>query len=216
MINSPVATIKERLTIEEVVSSYITLEKSGSTLKAKCPFHTEKTPSFFVSPDRGTYYCFGCARGGDIFTFVEEFEGLDFKGTLKLLAERAGVPLTPFRAEDAKHQSEKERLYEVMEASARFFEENLKQKGEVVEYLHMRGLTDKTIAQFRIGYVSPDWRTLHTHLVSKGFTDNEIEKAGLIKKTDKPARPDGRSGGSMRGQITYAWRPDLISCRRAS
>ena len=79
-MNSPVHQIKEKLSIEEVVSSYIKLEKVGANLKAKCPFHNEKTPSFFISSDRGTYYCFGCGASGDIFTFVEEFEGLDFKG----------------------------------------------------------------------------------------------------------------------------------------
>ncbi|MDQ3075540.1 MAG: DNA primase [bacterium] len=185
MINSPVAKIKERLTIEEVVSSYITLTKAGSTLRANCPFHNEKTPSFFVSPDRGTYYCFGCAAGGDIFTFVEEFEGLDFKGTLKLLAERAGVPLTPFNKEDQKNQSEKERLYEVMEESTKFFEKNINENVKVQEYLKSRGLAEKTIKDFRVGFIDADWRILHIYLRSKNFSDIEIEKAGLTKKTDK-------------------------------
>ena len=93
MINSPVQKIKERLSIEDVVSSYIKLDQVGSNLKANCPFHNEKTPSFFVSPDRGSYYCFGCGAKGDIFSFVEEFEGLDFKGALKILANKAGVIL---------------------------------------------------------------------------------------------------------------------------
>lgn len=185
MINSPVAKIKERLTIEEVVSSYITLQKVGSTLKANCPFHNEKTPSFFVSPERGTYYCFGCAAGGDIFTFVEEFEGLDFKGTLTMLAERAGVPLTPFNKEEQKNQSEKERLYEVMEESAKFFEVNIKNNTKVLEYLKARGLTEKTIKDFRIGFIEADWRLLYTYLRNKNFSDMEIEKAGLAKKTEK-------------------------------
>src|SRR3989339_2069143 len=98
-MNSPVQQIKERLSIEEVVSSYVKLEKAGANFKAKCPFHNEKTPSFFVSPDRGSYYCFGCAAKGDIFTFIEEFEGLDFKGALKILAGRAGVSLQNFNPE---------------------------------------------------------------------------------------------------------------------
>ena len=89
-MNSPVQQIKERLSIEEVVSSYIKLDRVGANFKARCPFHNEKTPSFFISPERGSYYCFGCSAKGDIFTFVEEFEGLDFKGVLKILAERAG------------------------------------------------------------------------------------------------------------------------------
>src|SRR5574343_759766 len=107
--------IKERLSIADVLSSYIKLEKAGKNFKAKCPFHHEKTPSFFVSPERGSYYCFGCGASGDIFTFVEEFEGLDFKGSLKLLADRAGVLLESFSKEKQETASEKERLYLAME-----------------------------------------------------------------------------------------------------
>src|SRR3989338_4995138 len=114
-MSSTIEKIKDRLNIVDVVSSYIKLEKAGNNLKAKCPFHNEKTPSFFVSPERGSYYCFGCGASGDIFTFVEEFEGLDFKGALKLLAARAGVPLESYNREDQKNQSEKDKLYQGME-----------------------------------------------------------------------------------------------------
>src|SRR3989344_5950220 len=133
-MNSPVDKIKERLSIEEVVSAYIKLDRAGNNLKAKCPFHNEKTPSFFISPDRGTYYCFGCAASGDIFTFVEEFEGLDFKGALKLLADRAGVALEPYSREAKEAESEKERLYRAMEEAVKFFEDNLKDNKKVREY----------------------------------------------------------------------------------
>ncbi len=95
-MSSSVEQIKERLNIEEVVGSYIKLERAGNSLKAKCPFHNEKTPSFFVSPERGSYYCFGCGAKGDIFTFVEEFEGIDFLGALKILADKAGVQFEKF------------------------------------------------------------------------------------------------------------------------
>lgn len=181
-MDSPVSKIKERLTIEEVVSSYITLEKMGNRLKAKCPFHNEKTASFFISKERGTYYCFGCARGGDIFTFVEEFEGLDFKGALKLLADKAGVTLGSFNKEK---EGEKERLYRVMEESALYFEQNLKDKKEAYEYLSSRGCTDKTIKDFRIGFANDSWRELCFFLKKKGFNDQEIEKAGLAKNSEK-------------------------------
>jgi DNA primase len=93
MRNTVVEQIKDRLSITDVLASYITLQQSGSQFKARCPFHNEKTPSFSVSPDKGLYYCFGCGAKGDIFSFVEKFEGLDFSGALKLLADRAGVPL---------------------------------------------------------------------------------------------------------------------------
>lgn len=92
-MSSHVDIIKERLSITDVLSSYIKLEQAGANFKARCPFHNEKTPSFFISPDRGTYYCFGCGLKGDIFSFVEQFEGTDFRGALKMLAEKAGVTL---------------------------------------------------------------------------------------------------------------------------
>ncbi|MFZ2072490.1 MAG: DNA primase [Minisyncoccia bacterium] len=181
-MNSPVEKIKERLSIEEVVSSYIKLDRVGGSLKAKCPFHNEKTPSFFVSPERGSYYCFGCAAKGDIFTFVEEFEGLDFKGALKLLADKAGVVLEKYNKEE---ESEKERLYRAMEEATLFFENNLKENNEALEYLKSRGLKDESIKNFRIGFAKPEWRELYFYLNKKGFTDADLEKAGLAKKSEK-------------------------------
>src|SRR3989338_6288227 len=124
-MNSPVAKIKESLGIEEVVSSYMKLEPAGSNLKAKCPFHNEKTPSFFVSPLRGSFYCFGCGASGDIFTFVEEFEGLDFKGALKLLADKAGIQLEAYTREMKEAESEKEKLYKHKRFPGRFCQTGL-------------------------------------------------------------------------------------------
>src|SRR3990167_4113988 len=196
-MNSPVAKIKERLSIEDVVSSYIKLERAGANLKAKCPFHNEKTPSFFVSPSRSSYYCFGCGASGDIFTFVEEFEGLDFKGALKILADKSGVVLEVYTKEAkekesekeklyrAMEESEKEKLYRAMEESAKFFESNLKEAKDAETYLKSRGLNEQSIKDFQIGFIKNDWRLLYSHLKNKGFSDIEIEKAGLAKKTDK-------------------------------
>lgn len=199
-MNSPVQKIKERLSIEEVISSYIKLEKTGNNLRAKCPFHNEKTPSFFISPARGSYYCFGCAASGDIFTFVEEFEGLDFKGALKLLADKAGVSLDTYNAEkESASSSEKERLYRAMEEATKYFEQNLSDNQPALEYLKSRGLHDKTIKDFRIGYALPEWRLLCSHLKSKGFSDGEIEKAGLGKKKEGSADMYDR----FRGRIMF-------------
>ena len=128
-MSSSVDQIKSKIDILSLVSSYMKLDKAGASWKGKCPFHNEKTPSFFVSPSRESYYCFGCGARGDIFTFVEEFEGLDFKGALKLLADRAGVQLEVYSKEnrEAKEiKSEKEKLYGIMEEAAKFFENNLK------------------------------------------------------------------------------------------
>jgi len=184
MLNSPVQKIKERLSIEEVASSYISLEKAGKNFKAKCPFHNEKTPSFFISPERGSYYCFGCGAKGDIFSFVEEFEGLDFKGALKLLATKAGVPLENY---NPKEESEKEKLYRAMEEATQFFEKNLKENKEIQDYLKTRGLNEETIKIFRLGYAPNEWTSLYAHLKSL-FSDSEMAQAGLIKKGEKPGQ----------------------------
>ncbi len=181
-MNSPVQQIKERLSIEEVVSSYIKLEKVGTNLKAKCPFHNEKTPSFFISQDRGTYYCFGCGASGDIFSFVEEFEGLDFKGALTFLADRAGVKLGNYSKEK---ESEKDKLIQAMEIAMLHFINNLKENKEVLDYLKSRGLEEKSIKDFKIGFAKDEWRNLYDFLKNKGLNDIDIEKAGLAKKTEK-------------------------------
>lgn len=181
-MNSPVQKIKERLSIEEVVSSYIKLDHVGTNLKARCPFHNEKTPSFFISPERGTYYCFGCGAKGDIFSFVEEFEGLDFRGALKLLASRAGIVLESY---NPKEESEKEKLYRIMDEASVFFEKNLKENTEVLSYLKNRGLNEESINNFRVGFIKNDWRELYSHFTQKGFKEGELEKVGLVKKTDK-------------------------------
>lgn len=186
-MSSNIDKIKEKLGIEEVIGSYIKLERAGKNLKGKCPFHNEKTPSFFVTPERGGYYCFGCGAKGDIFSFVEQFEGLDFMGALKLLAERAGVPLE-FDRNNQESKSEKERLLAIMEHATEFFEANLSKSNEAKSYLKNRGLTDETIKKFRIGYVPVDWRLLYTHLKNKKYSDSDIEKAGLIKRPDDPSK----------------------------
>ena len=158
MSSSSVDQIKERLGIVDVVSTYVTLEKAGSNLKAKCPFHNEKTPSFFVSPSRNTFYCFGCSVKGDIFTFVEQFEGLDFKGALKVLGDRAGVSLA---FESPSVRDEKTRMYELLTEATSYFERILKNEERAKAYLTKRGLTPETTAKFRLGYVKKEWNALH-------------------------------------------------------
>jgi len=177
-MSTSVEQIKEKLSIEDVIGSYIKLERAGNSLKARCPFHNEKTPSFFVSPDRGGYYCFGCGVKGDIFTFVQEFEGIDFVGALKILADRAGVQLEKI---SPKVADKKERLYYLLEITTEFLEKNLQNEEIPLDYLKKRGLTEKTIKDWRIGYVRNEWRTIYDHLKSKGFLDEEMERAGVIK-----------------------------------
>lgn len=176
-----VEQIKERLSIVDLISSYITLEKSGGNYKARCPFHNEKTPSFHVSPMRGSYYCFGCGAKGDIFTFVEQFEGLDFKGALRVLAERTGVQLVYER----KEKDDKDELFQVLEAATVYFEKMLRGDTNALKYVHSRGVLQDTIQKFRIGLAKEEWRGLRDELLKQGFKDDVIEKAGLTKKTEK-------------------------------
>jgi DNA primase len=183
-MSTAVSQIKDRLQIEDVISSYLKLEKSGANLRACCPFHNEKTASFFVSPDRGSYYCFGCGAKGDIFTFVQTFEGLDFKGALKLLADKAGISLVPENKEEAH---EKDNLFRLMEEATLFFQKNLSNSSDIKKYINDRGVTDETIEKWRLGFAPLSWRDLTTFLKSKNWDENLLEKAGLAKITPKGA-----------------------------
>lgn len=185
-----VQQIKDRLTIVDVVAPYVELQKAGKNYKGKSPFTNEKTPSFYVSPDRGMYYCFSTSQGGDIFTFVEVMEGVDFKGALKILAEKAGVELVP---EDPKKKTERERQYDVLNEASGFFEASLAKKPAATDYLTRRGVKPETIAKWRIGYAPgpPEhgWRETKDHLAGKQFTREELQKAGLIKGFDTGKEP---------------------------
>ena len=194
MNRSTVEEIKARIPIEDLIGNYVKLEKAGKSFKAKCPFHNEKSASFFISPERGGYYCFGCGAKGDIFSFVEQFEGLDFKGALKVLAEKAGVPLVM----DAKADSELDRLREITEQTAKYFEDQYGKSAEAQEYLRGRGISPETRASFRIGWAPDAWKHLHAYLKTKGWNDAIMEKAGLIKKGDK-----GDYYDRFRGRIVF-------------
>jgi len=196
MNRSNVEEIKARLPIEDVIGQYIKLDKAGKSFKARCPFHTEKTASFFVSPERGGYYCFGCGAKGDIFSFVEQFEGLDFKGALKVLADRAGVKLVF----DQKADSERDKLFAIMEEAAKYFEDQLAKSKEAQEYLKKRGMEDKTRAEFRIGWAPESWHSLHEYLKGKKYPNDLIEKAGLAKRAEDNT---GNYYDRFRGRIIF-------------
>ncbi len=199
-MSTPVETIKERLSIDEVIGSYVKLERSGQNFKARCPFHNEKTPSFYVSPNRGGYYCFGCGAKGDIFTFVESFEGLDFKGALKVLADRAGVELKP---EKPGAKDERDRLFAIMEAATQYFESALTRVNDIQAYIKDRGLHEDTIKSFRIGYAPEGWRNLADHLQSLGYSLKELEEAGLAKRVSGEGTKEDRIYDRFRGRVMF-------------
>lgn len=183
-MSTTVEQIKNRLSITDVIGSYVTLEKSGSNLKARCPFHNEKTPSFFISPERNSYYCFGCGAKGDIFSFVEQFETLDFVGALKVLADRAGVPLEEFKKSDTE-KNENARVFAANEEACIFFQNNLGKNKEALLYLKNRGLAIEMVRTWRVGFASAEWRELKDYLLKKGFSEREALTAGLSKESEK-------------------------------
>src|SRR3989338_8532980 len=149
-----VSKIKERLNVVDVISGYLKVQKAGANFKAQCPFHNEKTPSFFISPDRQIWHCFGCQKGGDMFTFIKEMEGVEFPEALRILAARAGIELEEFDPTIRQLVDSKDRLYRTCELSARFFEKQLIHSDtglRAIEYLKSRGVRDATIAKFRLG-----------------------------------------------------------------
>ncbi len=185
MADGTVQQVKDKLSIVDVVGQYVKLERAGNTLRARCPFHAEKTPSFFVSADRGTYHCFGCNVGGDIFSFVEQVEGLDFKGALKILADRAGIPLVYERPEK---KDERDRLFELMEAATIFYSSRLDDASK--KYLQERGVLETTMHAFRIGWAGNAWTDASDYLKSKKFSENEILSAGIAKKNERGTLTD--------------------------
>lgn len=184
-MNDAVQQIKDRLDILEVIAPYVELHKAGKNYKGKSPFTAEKTPSFFVSPDRGMYYCFSTSQGGDMFTFVEKMEGVEFKEALTILADKAGVELVP---EAPEKKTERERTFAALEAATIFYQECLEKNAEAKQYLESRGVTELTIQKWQIGYAPGPphggWREVKVALESKGYTKEELLKVGLIKATE--------------------------------
>lgn len=184
---SPVEEIKARVDIVELVQSYVKLQKAGVNFKANCPFHSERTPSFFVTPSRQIWHCFGsCGEGGDIFKFIMKIEALDFPEALKLLAQRSGVII---KREDPAIRSERNRLYDICAVAAEIFEKTFSLTPSVKSYMRTRGVSDETIRAFRIGYAPESWDFLLKNLTQKGFSAADVAKAGLaIKSSDGSGR----------------------------
>lgn len=184
MATDTVAQIKERLGIQEVIAPYVKLTRAGKSLRGLCPFHKEKTSSFHVSPDRGSWHCFGCGLGGDAFSFIEKVEGVDFKGALKILAEKAGVQIEYSGGGAGKEEaSKKERLRMLMSRAEQFYAMQLTDT-EAETYAKKRSLTAESISAWRLGYAPDAWRALLEAFSAEGFSTGELLSAGLIKEAD--------------------------------
>lgn len=183
-MSSHVEQIKQRLSVVDVVGSYIKLQKAGANHKAICPFHSEKAPSFYVSPPREIWHCFGCNRGGDMFEFVKQIEGVEFPEALRILADRAGVTIV---RQDPKFINEKTRLIDILKEATLFYQKQLAADKKVMKYLWKRGLKNDTLKDFNVGFAPSEdegWRHLFSYLKRKGYSGQEMEKAGLVIKKD--------------------------------
>ena len=178
--------LNARNPIEDVVGQYVALTKRGNNLFGLCPFHSEKTPSFSVAPDKGIYYCFGCHKGGGAVNFIMEIENLSYPDAIRFLAKRAGMEVP----EDDEYQSQfrkKERLWALCRDAARFFHAQLKtpQAAEARKYIAKRGLSDGAITRFGIGFAPDSWTALTDAMTAKGYTKSELLEAGLVRKSEK-------------------------------
>ncbi|MDO8593082.1 MAG: DNA primase [bacterium] len=182
---NPSDEIKSKLDIVEVIREYIPLKAAGFNFRANCPFHREKTPSFMASPEKQIWHCFGCGKGGDVFSFVMEIEGLSFVESLRLLAKKAGVVL---KQANPALASKRNVLLDIVELSAKYYHKVLVDSPAAAAaraYLKQRSLTEETIETWQIGYSPNTWDSLLNFLKSRGFQENEIFLAGLSVKKEK-------------------------------
>lgn len=175
--------LKLRSDITEIASSYVNLKRHGRNMVGLCPFHGEKTPSFNIYTENGSFYCFGCGAGGDVITFIMKIENLDYVEAVKFLAQRAGMEM-PENTYDDSMSKLRMRIYEANREAARFFHATLlSQRGQSgLNYLRGRALSDRTIRHFGLGFADDDWNSLCNHLKSKGFSEYEIYSANLAFK----------------------------------
>lgn len=188
-MHSDVDIVKSRTNIVDIVGEYVKLTKTGSSFKACCPFHQEKTPSFSVSEEKQMYHCFGCSVGGDVFSFVMEIEGMGFRETLEMLAEKSGVELqNNFSGNSGQSQDKKKKLFDTLELTTEFYQKQLWEgigAKKVLPYLQERGLSEEIIKKFRLGYAPDGWNHAEDFLTSKGFDNDIVAQTGTIIKSDK-------------------------------
>lgn len=191
----PSEKIKEKLDVVDFIKNYVELKPAGRNWKGRCPFHQERTPSFIVSKDRQMWHCFGCAKGGDIFKFLMEFENLEFREALKILAEKAGVELRSLSPEEYRQFGV---LYDINEAAKDYYVESSKLFTIGRDYLLKRGLKAETMEEFEVGFAPNEFDKTTTHLIKKGFKVDDIIRAGISFRSES-----GRVGDRFRGRIMF-------------
>ena len=186
-MNDAKEEIKSRLAVEDVVGQYVELKRAGRNLKGHSPWGVDKTPSFMVSPEKGIWHDFSANKGGDIFTFIMEVEGIGFKEAMEKLAHQAGVDLSKYRGGDSKVSQKKARAKEALTLATKYYQACLVRNKSVCEYVfYKRNLNRATVAEFKIGYAPASGRALTAVLKKRGFTEQELDAAGLLNrfKTD--------------------------------
>ena len=193
-----VEEIKSKLDLVEFIGRTTKLQKAGRNFRGLCPFHTEKTPSFYVFPDRGNWRCFGsCGEGGDLFSFVQKRENLDFRAALRQLAEEAGVQIS---AESSERRSRTEKLSAIMSAAVAFYQRCLAEDDGAAARAYLmekRGLKPEAIEAFRIGWAPDEWRLLRDHLRGRGYDERDLVAAGLLVENESGREPYDRFRGRV-------------------
>ena len=201
--------VRRQTDIVDLVSEYVVLKRTGKNFQGICPFHSEKTPSFNVNPDRQTFYCFGCHTGGDIFTFLMKIENLNFLEALKMTADKAGLdfPEKELTAEQKLRKRKLERFKEIHEYAANYFHDVLLNRPEGrsgLKYLAQRGIDTDTIKAFRLGYAPDKWDGLLNEMQSKGVSPEELVEYGLAIKSNKEKQEQLNYYDRFRGRIIFA------------
>ena len=183
-MTSLIEAIKAKVDVAEEVGLVVALRKSGKSLQGLCPFHNERTPSFYVFPESQTWRCFGCNEGGDVFTFVEKQQGLDFREALHYLAEKAGVAVEDYGSANPEQEREdralKEKLWKLNEEAALWFHQMLlrsKSATEARAYIQSRGISSESVISFSLGYAPEGWDGLSKYLLGQGYTEYDLEQA---------------------------------------
>ena len=178
--------IRSRINIEDVIGEYVRLQRAGRSFKGLSPFNDEKTPSFMVSPDKHVWYDFSSNQGGDIYSFIMQVEGLDFRGAMELLARKAGVDLSLYQSSEKGLGKKKERLYQLLEVASHYYQQTLVKNQHALEYVtKSRKLNKKVVQDFKIGYAPNAIDSIVVYLKKKGFTETEIKDAGMMNRAGK-------------------------------
>lgn len=189
--------LRARLTLSDIVGKRVRLTRAGREFKACCPFHKEKSPSFTVNDTKGFYYCFGCGAKGDVVNFVMQHDNLEFIPAVELLASEAGMAVPQDAPRDIARERKQKDLYDLMEETAQWFQQRLAENRDILTYVKDRGVDDAALIQFRIGFAPDDREGLKKFLKDKGYAENQMVEAGVLKKSDK----DGKTYSFFRGRV---------------